>query len=192
MGKNDKKPAAGAKKDDGKKDDKLKPCNSINVRHILCEKQSQIADAMARLAAGESFDKVARELSQDKARQGGSLGWQLRGAMVKDFETAAFALPVSKVDKPVYTDPPVKTQFGCVPPGARVLRRRRLTARQIPLCVRARAAADAADCGQASWSRDGSEGVRGGSRTDGSRSEGCGMDGIFVKLKRCACDGFVP
>jgi NIMA-interacting peptidyl-prolyl cis-trans isomerase 4 len=53
-------------------------------------------------------------MSQDKARQGGSLGWQIRGAMVKEFETAAFALPVSKPDKPVYTQPAVKTQFGYV------------------------------------------------------------------------------
>jgi NIMA-interacting peptidyl-prolyl cis-trans isomerase 4 len=56
--------------------------------------------------------KVAREMSIDKARQGGSLGWQSRGAMVKDFEGAAFNLPVSKPDKPVYTNPPIKTQFG--------------------------------------------------------------------------------
>ena len=141
MGKNDKK--AGAKagkaavgdkskadKKGGGSDDKLKPANSINVRHILCEKQSQIQDALDRLVAGESFDKVtpppsplwemvadserkvARELSQDKARQGGSLGWQIRGAMIKDFEIAAFQLAISKPDKPVYTNPPVKTQFG--------------------------------------------------------------------------------
>ncbi|KAF8543935.1 hypothetical protein BDD12DRAFT_873912 [Trichophaea hybrida] len=125
MGKNDKKSAAKKGGDDKKAggssrsksdkkggDDKLKPANSINVRHILCEKASQIQEAMDRLAAGESFDKVAREMSQDKARQGGSLGWQLRGAMVKEFETAAFQLPVSKPDKPVYTNPAIKTQFG--------------------------------------------------------------------------------
>lgn len=62
MGKNDKKPGAASGKKGEKKgaagDDKLKPANSINVRHILCEKQSQIQDAMDRLAAGESFDKV--------------------------------------------------------------------------------------------------------------------------------------
>jgi hypothetical protein len=68
MGKNDKKPAAkkggddkkaGGSKSEKKGDDKLKPANSINVRHILCEKASQIQEAMDRLAAGESFDKVA-------------------------------------------------------------------------------------------------------------------------------------
>jgi NIMA-interacting peptidyl-prolyl cis-trans isomerase 4 len=76
MGKDNKKPAGAGKGDkkggekkggDSKKegskkggagDDKLKPANSINVRHILCEKSSQIQEAMDRLAAGESFDKV--------------------------------------------------------------------------------------------------------------------------------------
>ncbi|KAA8912760.1 peptidyl-prolyl cis-trans isomerase NIMA-interacting 4-like protein [Sphaerosporella brunnea] len=111
-GGSDAKASTDKKDKKDKKDDKLKPANSINVRHILCEKSSQIQEALDRLAAGESFDKVAREMSQDKARQGGSLGWQTRGAMVKDFETAAFALPVSKPDKPVYTQPAVKTQFG--------------------------------------------------------------------------------
>lgn len=42
----------------------------------------------------------------------GDLGWMTRGSMVGAFQDAAFALPTSTVDKPVYTDPPVKTQFG--------------------------------------------------------------------------------
>lgn len=32
--------------------------------------------------------------------------------MVGPFQDAAFALAVSTMDKPVYTDPPVKTKFG--------------------------------------------------------------------------------
>ena len=39
-------------------------------------------------------------------------GWQTRGAMVGPFQDAAFALPVSSLGNPVYTDPPVKTKFG--------------------------------------------------------------------------------
>ncbi|VDO18040.1 unnamed protein product [Brugia timori] len=35
-----------------------------------------------------------------------------RGSMVGTFQDAAFALPNSTVDRPVYTDPPVRTQFG--------------------------------------------------------------------------------
>ena len=45
-------------------------------------------------------------------RSGGSLGWMIRGSMVGPFQDAAFALPVSSLGNPVYTDPPVKTKFG--------------------------------------------------------------------------------
>jgi NIMA-interacting peptidyl-prolyl cis-trans isomerase 4 len=52
---------------------KLKPATSINVRHILCEKHSKKEEALAKLNAGTKFDEVAREFSEDKARQGTSL-----------------------------------------------------------------------------------------------------------------------
>ena len=42
----------------------------------------------------------------------GDLGWQIRGSMVGPFQDAAFALPISSLNNPVYTDPPVKTKFG--------------------------------------------------------------------------------
>ena len=42
----------------------------------------------------------------------GDLGWMTRGSMVGPFQDAAFALPVSSLGNPVYTDPPVKTKFG--------------------------------------------------------------------------------
>lgn len=61
---------------------------------------------------GSKFNDIATEYSEDKATKGGSLGWQIRGAMVGPFQDAAFALPVSTLAKPIYTDPPVKTKFG--------------------------------------------------------------------------------
>jgi len=82
------------------------------VRHILCEKQSKILEAMERLKAGDKFNEVATKYSEDKARQGGDLGWQTRGQIVGPFQDAAFALAVSTLQSPVYTDPPVKTNFG--------------------------------------------------------------------------------
>merc|ERR1711892_263702 len=96
----------------GGKEEKGGGCSSINVRHILCEKQGKCMEAMAKLQAGERFSDVATAFSEDKARQGGSLGWQTRGAMVGPFQDAAFALPVSTMGSPVYTNPPVKTKFG--------------------------------------------------------------------------------
>lgn len=86
--------------------------NSVKVRHILCEKQGKILEAMEKLKSGQKFPDVATAYSEDKARQGGDLGWQIRGAMVGPFQDAAFALPISTVASPVYTDPPIKTKFG--------------------------------------------------------------------------------
>ncbi|KAF9913900.1 Peptidyl-prolyl cis-trans isomerase pin4 [Lobosporangium transversale] len=90
----------------------LKTANSIKVRHILCEKQSRALEAIEQLKAGVAFNKVAEAFSEDKAKEGGSLGWMVRGSMVGAFQDAAFQLQPSSVAKPVYTDPPVKTQHG--------------------------------------------------------------------------------
>jgi NIMA-interacting peptidyl-prolyl cis-trans isomerase 4 len=49
---------------------KLKPATSINVRHILCEKHAKKEEALEKLRNGAKFDEVAREMSEDKARQG--------------------------------------------------------------------------------------------------------------------------
>lgn len=74
---------------------KLKSVQSINVRHILvgrilvvpvvqcppsnprlyqCEKHSKKEEALAKLREGAKFDEVAREFSEDKARQGRESG----------------------------------------------------------------------------------------------------------------------
>lgn len=47
-----------------------KAAQQINVRHILCEKHAKKEEALAKLNAGASFDSVAREVSEDKARTG--------------------------------------------------------------------------------------------------------------------------
>ncbi|KAL3145652.1 Peptidyl-prolyl cis-trans isomerase pin4 [Trebouxia sp. C0010 RCD-2024] len=88
-------------------DKKLKPANSVKVRHILCEKHSKILEAQQRLAAGEQFATVATQMSEDKARQGGDLGWKRRQEVVGAFADAAFGLQVGQV-----TPQPIKTQFG--------------------------------------------------------------------------------
>lgn len=86
--------------------------NAVKVRHILCEKHSKVMEAMEKLKAGQRFSEVATAYSEDKARQGGDLGWMTRGSMVGPFQEAAFQLSTSSVDKPLYTDPPVRTKFG--------------------------------------------------------------------------------
>ncbi|CEP14419.1 hypothetical protein [Parasitella parasitica] len=105
----EKEKAKGEKKEDGK----LKPAQSIKVRHILCEKHSKITEALDKITKQNMrFDKVAELYSEDKAKAGGSLGWMNRGSMVGPFQDAAFALQPSSCDKPILTNPPIKTTFG--------------------------------------------------------------------------------
>ena len=85
---------------------KVKPANHVKCRHILCEKQGKIMEALEKLKAGQSFASVAQAYSEDKARDGGNLGWMARGSMVGPFQERAFSAPIGK-----YTEP-FKTQFG--------------------------------------------------------------------------------
>ncbi|MES1240812.1 MAG: peptidyl-prolyl cis-trans isomerase [Acidobacteriota bacterium] len=89
----------------------------VHARHILAstekgktdaEAQAKIAAAKARLAKGEAFDAVAREMSDEPGAKtsGGDLGYFGRGQMVKEFDEAAFAGQVGTLIGPV------KTQFG--------------------------------------------------------------------------------
>ncbi|KAF1979300.1 peptidyl-prolyl cis-trans isomerase pin4 [Bimuria novae-zelandiae CBS 107.79] len=79
---------------------KLKAATSINVRHILCEKHSKKEEALEKIRNGAKFDEVAREMSEDKARQGGSLGWKVRGSLLADFEKVAYELEPSTTANP--------------------------------------------------------------------------------------------
>ncbi|KAI4140613.1 MAG: hypothetical protein L6R39_005720 [Caloplaca ligustica] len=81
----------------------LKPATAINTRHILCEKHSKKEEALTKLRDGGKFDEVAREFSEDKARQGGSLGWKTRGSLDAAFEKAAYELEPSSTGSPKKT-----------------------------------------------------------------------------------------
>ena len=101
-------PAKGGKNQPAAKggNEKQKGCTKIKCRHILCEKQSKILEALAKLDEGKPFNQVAQEYSEDKASSGGSLGWIIRGQMTGDFQEVAFNAPVGQ-----YTQP-FKTQHG--------------------------------------------------------------------------------
>lgn len=90
------------------------------ARHILIEvgenasqddvsaAQAKLDAARKRIADGESFDSVAKDVSQDvgSASLGGQLGQFGRGVMEAAFEDAAFALSIGDLSEPV------RTRFG--------------------------------------------------------------------------------
>ncbi|KAJ8734921.1 hypothetical protein PYW08_014171 [Mythimna loreyi] len=69
--------------------------SAVKVRHILCEKQSKCLEALEKLKAGQKFPDVAAAYSEDKARSGGDLGWQIRGSM-EQFDKDFCILPDSQ------------------------------------------------------------------------------------------------
>ncbi|HJU78518.1 MAG TPA: peptidylprolyl isomerase [Nitrososphaeraceae archaeon] len=82
--------------------------DKIQCSHILVKKQSEALSILERLRKGESFDKLAKELSIDRGsgKRGGNLGSFGRGVMVKPFEAASFNLEKNQISEPV------KTEFG--------------------------------------------------------------------------------
>jgi peptidyl-prolyl cis-trans isomerase D len=78
------------------------------ARHILVATEEEANNAYAKLAAGEDFGTLAKQISTDtgSGSNGGDLGWFARGTMVKEFEDAAFSQVVGEIGKPV------KTNFG--------------------------------------------------------------------------------
>lgn len=71
--------------------------SSKEVARTEAERVRQMA------VAGEDFEDLARRFSQDPGSkdEGGDLGWFRRGAMVEEFEAAAFALRINEISEPV-------------------------------------------------------------------------------------------
>ncbi|HEU4428548.1 MAG TPA: peptidylprolyl isomerase, partial [Myxococcota bacterium] len=92
----------------------------VRARHILialpagadeasrAAAREKLLAAKKRIDAGEDFAAVAQEVSEDAGTKsaGGDLGFFKRGAMVKEFEDAAFSLEPGQLSEPV------QTQFG--------------------------------------------------------------------------------
>ncbi len=69
------------------------------------EARALAEDLRARLDAGEDFNALAAEFSNDPdtAQDGGDLGWVEQGVFVREFESALFALEPGQVSQPVRT-----------------------------------------------------------------------------------------
>ncbi|WYY00251.1 peptidylprolyl isomerase [Oxyplasma meridianum] len=77
----------------------------IRCSHILVEKETTAKEVLEKIKSGESFAKMAEKYSIDGTRKrGGDLGFFKRGAMVKEFEKASFALKKGEVSGIVKTN----------------------------------------------------------------------------------------
>ncbi|CEG23495.1 Foldase protein PrsA 1 precursor [Planococcus massiliensis] len=75
----------------------------LNARHILVEDEETANKVKKELDEGGDFAKLAEEYSTDpgSAANGGNLDWFGTGAMVPEFEDAAYALEVDEISAPV-------------------------------------------------------------------------------------------
>ena len=71
----------------------------------VAQRKERLAALKGRILAGEPFEELARENSDDpgSAASGGALGFIERGMMVPEFEEAVFALAPTEVSDPVRT-----------------------------------------------------------------------------------------
>lgn len=97
--------------------EKIESVGEVKTAHVMIaltgenddEAREKIDDLHRRLRAGESFEELAREYSDDdnSAPEGGVLPWFGAGTMVREFEEAAFSLT-----SPGEFSDPVKTRYG--------------------------------------------------------------------------------
>jgi peptidyl-prolyl cis-trans isomerase C len=81
--------------------------DKVRCAHILVKTQTEAKTVQDRLAKGEAFAAIAKQVSIcPSGKKGGNLGKFGRGQMVREFETSAFKLQKGQVSAPV------KTKFG--------------------------------------------------------------------------------
>ena len=87
----------------------ITPQQTVALESYNQDAQKRAEDILKQIQNGADFATLAQEYSEDpgSASQGGDLDWFKKGAMVKEFEEAAFSLQKGEV-----TSQLVKTQYG--------------------------------------------------------------------------------
>lgn len=87
--------------------EKFKSGEEVKASHILVKTEKEAQDILTQIKGGGNFAELAKKHSIDSAgAKGGDLGWFGKGAMLPEFEKAAFALKEGEVSGIV------KTKFG--------------------------------------------------------------------------------
>ena len=97
--------------------DNFRTPERVKVRHILFDTRNKSKDEVAKIRAkaddvlkqvksGADFAKLAEKYSEDpgSAKNGGDLGWVVRGQMVKNFEDTTFSLKPNQISDLVTTE----------------------------------------------------------------------------------------
>ncbi len=81
----------------------------LRARHILVDTEEEAEALIAQLEDDASFEKLAREKSEDRAsaKRGGDLGYFGKGEMIPEFTERVFDMDVGDV-----SEEPLKTEFG--------------------------------------------------------------------------------
>ena len=84
------------------------PVGQIRVSLILVKTEEEAKNVLERLKKGEDFAKLAMKSSIDpgSAKNGGDLGYLVKGQMTPDLETVAVRLKIGEISEPL------KTKFG--------------------------------------------------------------------------------
>lgn len=82
--------------------------SEVKARHILVSDRALAETLRQKIAAGEDFVGLAKTHSEDPStgKQGGDLGFLLRGSLVPEFENVLFALKNGE------TSPPTPSPYG--------------------------------------------------------------------------------